>query len=98
MNIDSNFAYEITRNILLEKENKILELTIMYNQALKDAKEEKLVQYPVLKKKLEIIKDIREIVNKEYGANVYRHLANFKAKVNNILFSNMYKMKHLFYQ
>ena len=30
-----------------------------------------------------------EIVNKEYGANVYRHLANFKAKVNNILFSNM---------
>ncbi len=32
---------------------------------------------------------IREIVNKEYGANVYRHLANFKAKVNNILFSNM---------
>ena len=36
MNIDSNFAYEITRNILLEKENKILELTIMYNQALKE--------------------------------------------------------------
>ena len=35
MNIDSNFAYEIARNILLEKENKILELTIMYNQELK---------------------------------------------------------------
>lgn len=39
MNIDSNFAYEITRNILLEKENKILELTIMYNQALKEIEE-----------------------------------------------------------
>ena len=36
MNVDSNLAYEITRNILLEKESKILELTIMYNQALKE--------------------------------------------------------------
>jgi hypothetical protein len=36
MNVDSNLAYEIAKKILLEKESKILELTIMYNQALKE--------------------------------------------------------------
>jgi hypothetical protein len=36
MNVDSNLAYEVTKSLLLEKENKILELTIMYNQALKE--------------------------------------------------------------
>lgn len=36
MNVDSSLAYEIAKNLVLEKENKILELTIMYNQALKE--------------------------------------------------------------
>lgn len=36
MNVDSGLAYEIAKNLVLEKENKILELTIMYNQALKE--------------------------------------------------------------
>lgn len=39
MNIDSKLAYEVTKSLLLEKENKILELTIMYNQALKEIEE-----------------------------------------------------------
>lgn len=36
MNVDSGLAYEVAKNLVLEKENKILELTIMYNQALKE--------------------------------------------------------------
>lgn len=36
MNVDSNLAYEVAKNLVLEKENKILELTIMYNQTLKE--------------------------------------------------------------
>ena len=36
MNVDSSLAYEVAKNLVLEKENKILELTIMYNQALKE--------------------------------------------------------------
>ena len=36
MNVDSGLAYEIAKNLVLEKENKILELTIMNNQALKE--------------------------------------------------------------
>ena len=36
MNVDSNLAYEIAKNLLLEKENKLLELTIAYNQALRE--------------------------------------------------------------
>lgn len=39
MNVDSGLAYEIAKNLVLEKENKILELTIMYNQALKELEE-----------------------------------------------------------
>jgi hypothetical protein len=39
MNIDSKLAYEVAKSLLLEKENKILELTIMYNQALKELEE-----------------------------------------------------------
>ena len=39
MNMDSKLAYEVTKSLLLEKENKILELTIMYNQALKEIEE-----------------------------------------------------------
>ena len=39
MNVDSGLAYEIAKNLVLEKENKILELTIMYNQALKEIEE-----------------------------------------------------------
>ena len=39
MNVDLSLAYEIAKNLVLEKENKILELTIMYNQALKDIEE-----------------------------------------------------------
>ena len=39
MNVDLSLAYEIAKNLVLEKENKILELTIMYNQALKELEE-----------------------------------------------------------
>ena len=39
MNVDSGLAYEVAKNLVLEKENKILELTIMYNQALKEIEE-----------------------------------------------------------
>ena len=39
MEINSNLAYEVAKNLLLEKENKILELTILYNQALNDLEE-----------------------------------------------------------
>ena len=39
MNVDLSLAYEIAKNLVLEKENKILELTIMYNQALKEIEE-----------------------------------------------------------
>ena len=39
MNIDSKLAYEVAKSLLLEKESKILELTIMYNQALKEIEE-----------------------------------------------------------
>ena len=39
MNIDSKLAYEVTKSLLLEKESKILELTIMYNQALREIEE-----------------------------------------------------------
>ena len=39
MNVDMQLAYEVAKSLLLEKENKILELTIMYNQALKEIEE-----------------------------------------------------------
>lgn len=39
MNVDSSLAYEIAKNLLLEKENKLLELTIAYNQALREIEE-----------------------------------------------------------
>ena len=39
MNVNSNLAYEVAKSLLLEKENKILELTIMYNQPLKEIEE-----------------------------------------------------------
>ena len=39
MNVDMQLAYEVATKLLLEKEKQILELTVLYNQALKELEE-----------------------------------------------------------
>ena len=39
MNIDMQLAYEVATQLLLEKEKQVLELTVLYNQALKEIEE-----------------------------------------------------------
>lgn len=39
MNVDIQLAYEVATKLLLEKEKQILELTVLYNQALKEIEE-----------------------------------------------------------
>ena len=39
MNVDIQLAYEVATKLLLEKEKQILELTVLYNQALKELEE-----------------------------------------------------------
>ena len=39
MNVDMQLAYEVATKLLLEKEKQILELTVLYNQALKEIEE-----------------------------------------------------------
>ena len=39
MNVDMQLAYEVATKLLLEKEKQILELTVLYNQVLKELEE-----------------------------------------------------------
>ena len=39
MNVDIQLAYDVATKLLLEKEKQILELTVLYNQALKEIEE-----------------------------------------------------------
>ena len=39
MNVDIQLAYEVATKLLLEKEKQLLELTVLYNQALKEIEE-----------------------------------------------------------
>ena len=49
MNVDLKLAYEVAKGLLMEKENKILELTIINNQTLNEVE--------MLKKEIKLLEN-----------------------------------------